>query len=138
MGLYLYPRLGVVADFVVVVVLGVVLGRTEVLGSAVVLVVLITLTSPAGPKSSFLKNVCRSSVVNNSGVLPVVGEGAGAGVLEVMERLMISTASLIKRVIAGSSCRGMVEVLFSSNSVVSNSYLAKKNNSSGFLSRQAS
>ena len=61
-----------------------------------------------GPKSSFLKNDCRSSVVlNNSGVLPVVvmsvGAGVGAAGADVGVRLMNSTASSRRGEVAKSS-----------------------------------
>ena len=59
-----------------------------------------------GPKSSFLKNDCRSSVVlNNSGVLPVVvmSVGAAGAGADVGVRLMNSTASSRRGEVAISS-----------------------------------
>ena len=57
-----------------------------------------------GPKSSFLKNDCRSSVVlNNSGVLPVVVMSVGAAGADVGVRLMNSTASSRRGEVAKSS-----------------------------------
>lgn len=57
-----------------------------------------------GPKSSFLKNDCRSSdVLNNSGVLPVVVMSVGAAGAAVGVRLMNSTASSRRGEVAKSS-----------------------------------
>ena len=102
MGLYLLPRfLGVVVVGVACVVALMIVGAACVLvlvliaGFTVLEVRFDNGTFRDGPKSSFLKNDCRSSdVLNNSGVLPVVVMSVGAVGAVVGVRLMNSTASL--------------------------------------------